>query len=333
MLKIGVIGTGAIGQEHIRRITETLHSAKVVAVSDVNAETGKRVADSYNATFFEDGENLIKSKNVDAIIVTSIDKTHGKFVMEAIKNGKYVFCEKPLAEKAEEGKQIVDAEIAGGKQLVQVGYMRRYDTGYQRLKEILKEQTYGNPLMIHCAHRNPEVDNRYTTPMEIENSAVHEFDVLRWLTEEEYVSAQVILPKRTRFTHEELHDPQIVLLETQSGIRIDIEIFVNCHYGYDIKCELVCEEGVISLPEPSSPLIRSNATKSKEILMDWKKRFEVAYNTELQLWIDSTIAGKVTGPSAWDGYMASYIAQVCSIARETGAVTSVQIQQKPSLYK
>ena len=75
-------------------------------------------------------------------------------MLEAIKHGKYVFCEKPLAMDAAGCRRIVDAEVAYGKKLVQVGFMRRYDRGYIELKEAIESKQYGEALMMHCAHRN-----------------------------------------------------------------------------------------------------------------------------------------------------------------------------------
>ena len=332
-LRIGVVGTGAIGQDHINRIMTKLQGARVVAVTDINAENANKVAEKYGVRFFENGEDMIASPEVDAVIVTSWDPTHEKYVMESIKNGKYVFCEKPLAEKVDGCKRLVEAEMAGGKQLVQVGYMRRYDAGYLQLKDVTSNRKLGEPLMLHCAHRNPYVDGNYDTPMAVENSAVHEFDVLRWLLGEDYVSAQVVLPKKTRHSHAKLHDPQIIMLETKSGVRIDIEVFVNCKYGYDIKCEVCCEDGIIFLPEPANPLIRTNAARSVEIFMDWKKRFVAAYDVELQQWINSTKAGRVDGPTAWDGYMAAVTASACSKARDTQTIVPINMPECPDFYK
>ena len=135
---------------------------------------------------------MIASDDIDAVIVTTIDPYHEQYVMAAIKAGKYVFCEKPLAPEAEACKRIVEAEVAGGKQLVQVGFMRRYDTGYRQLKAAIENRTYGEPLMLHCAHRNPAVDESYDTPMAVENSMIHEIDVLRWLLNEDYATAEVV---------------------------------------------------------------------------------------------------------------------------------------------
>ena len=74
--------------------------------------------------------------------------------------------------------------------------------------------------------------------MAISNTAIHEIDVLRWLLDED-ASVQMILPKETSHTHADLHDPQLLIFQTKSGVTIDLEIFVNCRFGYDIKCDVV----------------------------------------------------------------------------------------------
>ena len=195
-LKLGLIGTGAIGRTHIERINNVLQGAKVIAVSDAFAEAGKRVADKYGCKFFASGEELINDKEIDAVIVTTADAYHAQYVKAAIVAGKYVFCEKPLAPEASVCKEIVDMEIAGGKKLVQVGFMRRYDYGYRQLKKYISEKTFGEPLMLHCAHRNPTVPESYDTPMAVENSMIHEIYVLRWLLGEDYVAAEVVFHKK-----------------------------------------------------------------------------------------------------------------------------------------
>ena len=106
------------------------------------------------------------------------------------------------------------------------------------------------------------------------------------------------LPTGHLKSHARLKDPQIVLFETQKGIRIDVEIFVNCAYGYDIQCEVVGEEGIARLPEPSAVQMRKGAQLSTSILTDWKDRFIDAYDVELQAFINDVSSGSLTGPSA-----------------------------------
>jgi myo-inositol 2-dehydrogenase/D-chiro-inositol 1-dehydrogenase len=331
-LKIGVVGCGAIGRTHVERITKKLRAGKVVAVSDVNAEFGKKTAAAYGCEFFEDGSRLINSSDVDAVIVTTSDDFHEKFTVEAINAGKFVFCEKPLAPTPEGCEKVVKAEMAGGKKLVQVGFMRRYDAGYRQLKKILDEKTYGEPLMLHCAHRNWDAPPQYTDRTAIENSMIHEIDVLRWLINEDYVSAEVACPRKTKSANG-VQDPQIMILTTKSGIRIDVESFLNCHYGYDIKCEICCEEGILNLPEPPNAMIRTNASRVTPICRDWSERFIEAYNTEIQAWMLACLEGRVDGPDAWDGYVAALTAAAASKARETGTRTAIASEECPPFYK
>lgn len=76
--------------------------------------------------------------------------------------------------------------------------MRRYDSGYVQLKEALDNHVIGEPLMIHCAHRNPTVGDNYTTDMAVVDTLVHEIDVLHWLVNDDYESVQVIYPKNQK---------------------------------------------------------------------------------------------------------------------------------------
>ena len=332
-LKIGVVGVGAIGRTHIDRINNKLQGARVIACADVNAEFGKSVAETYGCKFYADGEAMIASDDVDAVIVTTLDPFHEQYVMAAVRHRKYVFCEKPLAPEADACRRIVDAEIKGDKQLVQVGFMRRYDGGYRQLKKAIAERKYGEPLLLHCAHRNPGVDESYDTPMAVENSMIHEIDVLRWLLDEDYATAEVVFGKKTRKAHDSLMDPQVMILTTKSGVRIDVEAFVCTGHCYDIKCEVVCEDAVLNLPEPANIEVCTDAVRGHEIDSDWSTRFADAYNVEIQEWIDAVKAGRVDGPTAWDGYIGQLTAKAASRARDEKRVVEIEADAMPEFYK
>ncbi|CAJ0782253.1 Gfo/Idh/MocA family protein [Ralstonia chuxiongensis] len=333
-LQIGVIGCGAIGQDHIRRLTHTLSGARVVAVNDIEPKQAHNAVstDALNATVYANARDLIAASDVQAVLVASWGPTHEEFVLEAVAHGKAVFCEKPLAVTAEGCMRIVQAEQRYGRRLVQVGFMRPYDEGYRALKKIVDSGIIGAPLMLHCAHRNPTVGERYTTDMAITDTLIHELDVLRWLIGDDYVSAQVVYPKKSRHAQPHLADPQIVLLETAKGVRIDVEIFVNCQYGYDIQCEVVGENGIAKLPDPQAVPLKHGAQLATAVLTDWKERFIAAYDVELQAFIDGVRVGALTGPSAWDGYAAAVAADACVRAQKSAAVERIEMVARPAFY-
>jgi myo-inositol 2-dehydrogenase/D-chiro-inositol 1-dehydrogenase len=333
-VKIGVIGTGAIGRDHARRIESVLAGGKITALSDVNRANAEAVKAevSQDAEIFETGEELIAAANVDAVLVCSWGQTHEQYVLAAIAAGKPCFCEKPLATTADGAKRIVEAEVAAGKRLVQVGFMRRYDAGYVALKAAVEGHT-GAPIMVHAAHRNPRVGRNYVTPMAIHDTLIHEIDVFRWLLNDDYVEARVTFPRKCARSHEKLRDPQIVTLKTAKGVVIDTEIFVNCHYGYDIQCEVVGEDGIARLPEPMAIQMRLGAQLQTEILSDWKDRFVGAYDVELQDFLQAAARGTAAGPTSWDGYMAAVTSDACVRAQEVeGEAVAIPCPARPALY-
>lgn len=334
MLKVGVIGCGGMGKDHIRRITEKIQGAAVTAVSDVFEANAMAAAEICGAKVYADAKELIYDPQVDAIMIVSPGFAHGDSLLEAIKAGKRVFCEKPLCTTAEECLKVVEAEAAAGRHLIQVGFMRRYDKGYRQVKEALDSGYFGEPLMLHCTHRNPEVGTSYHTPMAVHDTAIHEIDVLHWLVNDEYESAQVIMPRVTKYSHPELKDPQIMLLRTKRGVCIDVEVFVNCKFGYDINCEAVCEEGTIKMPQPMYPDIRKSASVSTAIDTDCFVRFKDAYDAEIQSWVDDAEKNEINGPTAWDGYLAAVTADALVKAQETGMIEKIETAvEKPEFYK
>ncbi len=335
-VRVGVVGVGNIGQDHIRRLSRTLSGARVVALSDIDAARAETVVHGVpGARVFRTGQDLICDDDVDAVVVSSSGPTHEEFVLAAIRQGKPVFSEKPLAPTKEACLRIVNAEVDRGRRLVQVGFMRRYDVGYRSMKNTLAEGAVGTPLMVHCAHRNPSAPTLgFTSDMLITDAAIHEIDLVRWLLGQEIAAAVAVLkPRRTTRASPDLLDPQIVILETVEGVIVDVEVFVNCSYGYDIRCEVVGESGSVSLGDGGEVVIRRGGRCSSRVPGDWRERFVRAYDAELQEWIDSVATGEARGPSAWDGYAATAVADSCLETLMAERRTPVQLEDRPDLYR
>lgn len=335
-LRIGVVGAaGFIGRDHIHRLTTSINHAAVVAVSDLDPEKTQAVADTCGAKVYTDGIALINDPDVDAIVVTSWDPTHAQFVRAAIAAGKPVFCEKPLASTLEDCSEVLKDEIASGKHLVQVGFMRRFDPGYLEMKSIIDSGKLGKPLMVHCKSRTPVTPPKHTTRMHATNVIPHEIDVLRWLLDDEFDQAQIIMGRSSCYAPEGLQDPQLMLLTTKQGVVVDVEVAVNAHYGYDIQCEVVCENGTVSLPQPSRAAVRIDESFQYAIMNDWSKRFVEAYQDEFQTWVDSCLenGGVPTGSNAWDGFVACVVADKLADAQDTKLMEAVELPERPAFYQ
>jgi myo-inositol 2-dehydrogenase/D-chiro-inositol 1-dehydrogenase len=350
-VNVGVIGVGMMGQDHIRRIAGVLSGGAVVAVTDVDAARAEQVAAGLpGARVHASAEDLIGDASVDGVLVASWGPAHEEQVVAAIRAGKPVFCEKPLAPNVQACQRILDAEMAAGRRLVQVGFMRRYDAGYRALKAALDDGSIGAPLMMHCAHRNPSVPPYgFTTEMIITDSAVHEIDIVRWLFDEEIVATRVLRPRRTSHAPADLYDPLIIVLEMANGVLVDDEVFVNAGYGYDIRGEIVGESGTAALadaaeatvtaagrrrayPGGRTPKPPQTPPQGDRVPVDWRDRFARAYDEELQDWLNAVAAGTCTGPSAWDGYAAAAVTDAAISALRTGQRAAVFMPERPDFY-
>jgi len=223
--------------------------------------------------------------------------------------------------------------MAGCKHLVQVGFMRRYDRGYRQVKELLDSGKFGAPMVIKCTDRADGVAPDYTTAMAVTDTAIHEIDVLPWLVNDEWDEVQCIMPKTSCKAHEGLKDPQVMIMKTKGGIVNILEVNVNCGFGYDINCEVVCENGVVNLPCPSFPTVRYANNVYTKIEDNWILRFIDSYDVEIQDWVDHAIKGETGGSSAWDGYVASITADALVKSQTSGTFEKVVTGGTPDFYK
>jgi myo-inositol 2-dehydrogenase / D-chiro-inositol 1-dehydrogenase len=314
-VRIGVVGAGAMGSLHVRLLASAVVGAEVVAVADVELERAAALACEVGVDgVLGDGLELIAEPDVEAVVVASSPETHEVLVLACLDAGKPVLCEKPLATSVEAGRRIVEAEAAGGRRLIDVGFMRRYDDGYRDLKRRLDEGEIGAPLVVHCVHRNADIPASFDQRLALTDSVVHEVDVARWLLGEEIAAVTVVAGRPTSNAPSGVRDPQVVLLETAGGVVVDVESFLRAQYGYDVRCEVVGETGTLALPVPAATA------------RGYEDRFAQAYRDELRAWVSAMLDGNPAGPGAWDGYAAGAVTEACVRSAQTGLRTEVRLE-------
>jgi myo-inositol 2-dehydrogenase/D-chiro-inositol 1-dehydrogenase len=333
MLRVAVIGAGRMGADHVRRIQEVTSGARVTAVVDVDAERAKAVAARVDGcTAYTDPVVAMAAADVDAVLVASPGPAHEAALLAAFARDLPVLCEKPLTPDAASALRVLEAEQKLGRRRVQVGFMRRYDAEYTRLARLLGTGQLGRPLLVHHRHRNLASPPGWTSDMLITDSVAHEIDVTRWLLGQEITAVTVLRPSPTANAPDDLQDPQFVVLETADGAIADVEIFVNCGFGYQVQAEVVCERGTARVGDGHAMVTHMAGRWGGTIAQDYLERFAAAYDREVQAWVDTTRRGEVTGPSAWDGYAAAAVCEAGVRALTDGVRTEVELAERPPLY-
>lgn len=332
-IRVGVIGVGGMGERHARNLTNEVAAALVVALSDVDAARLQQVADACGVPHtFTDAHELIRHSDVDAVLIAAPDRFHAALTRACLTAGKPVLCEKPLALSAAEARQIVDAEVAGERRLVQVGLMREYDPAHLRVKQVMESGALGNALAFHGSHINGGALSWRTVEDVITNSAVHDLHSARWMMGDEIVR---VYASHVPYSADRPDTARLVLIQLhyRGGAVGHIECNMEAGYGYEVEVKLTGERGSAETNSLQSALVRRDNQRGQWIEQDWLQRFEAAYLHETREWIRSLQAGAPTGPSAWDGYASMLVADACIASAKTGHPVDVEIPEMAQIYR
>jgi myo-inositol 2-dehydrogenase/D-chiro-inositol 1-dehydrogenase len=299
-IRVGIIGTGVMGAGHARFISENLKNAVVIALSDIDTSRMVSLASELSTVELQTSNpfELMNSDLVDAIIIASPDPLHVEHLELAIVAGKPTLCEKPIATNLDDArsiaKKIKDYEDSSKETRIHFGFMRRFDPSYRKVKELIETGKFGQPTFFRTITRNVQSTGA-TTPGLFTNIAIHDFDIFRWIFNDEWVSVQSHYPKRSSLSPQGIADPLVITAFMKSGIMMVADIVAFNNYGYDVRAEIICEKGSIEIGINGDVITRfekvMGAHSGGSMEENWIPRFTASYIEELRAWVNSIESG------------------------------------------
>jgi len=335
-IRVGVVGAGQMGADHVARIAHRISGAEVSAIVEPDAgRAAAAVEKAPGAQGFASLEAAVEADAVDAVLVATPGRFHEPVLVPAIEAKLPVLCEKPLTLDSESSRRIVELEQEKlDRPHIQLGFMRRFDAEYQALRGLVGSGEQGELLLVRAAHRNPFLPAAgFTQDMLITDSVVHEIDVLPWVAGSTLRSIEVKHPRANSLSPEGLSEPILVLMELANGVLIDLEMNVSAQFGYQVTTEAVFERGIARIGQPSGMQQWSDGRFFSAEHVSFTTRFASAYDAQIQRWIDAVRNDTlIDGPNAWDGYLAALGCEAGVRALHDGGVETVEAPERPAFY-
>jgi len=308
-VNVGLIGVGRIGQLHCHHLAHLMPDVKVSAVCDFFADRARDCAAQYGIPVAtDDFRTLLDNQDIDAVFVCSSTDTHAEIISAAADAGKHVFSEKPIAlDLVSVDRALVAVERAGVK--LQVGFNRRFDCNYARVRQALKDGEIGTPHILHIVSRDP-------SPPPIEyirisggiflDMTIHDFDMARFLigAEAEELSAIGGVMIDEAIGREGDIDTTIITLRFENGVIGTIDNSRQAVYGYDQRVEVLGSQGCICTANayPNSAVVSTADTVHRDLPLELTvERYRDAYLAEKQAFVDSILNDTEPPVTGMDG--------------------------------
>lgn len=305
MIGVAFIGVGRMGLTHLRNLA-AIPDVRVVVVADAKrdaAEQGRAIARAERAT--DDVEGAITDPAVDAVVIVTPTPTHAHLIEVAANAGKAIWCEKPIALDLDETQRIV-ALVNERRVPVQIGFMRRFDPGYQAAKRKIEAGELGRIETFRALGRDT-----YPPPLKfLQGSggifldmAVHDFDLARYLVGEvEEVHAWGATLIDERFQEAGDVDTAVTLLRFANGALGVVETARRSAWGYDIRTEVAGAQGkvVVEAIQKTPMTFSRRFGYEADHFENFPDRFEAAYRLELEAFFDALRTGRRPSPGPED---------------------------------
>ena len=252
---------------------------------------------------------------VDAVVIVTPTFLHCEIACAAAAHGKHIFLEKPMAVTVAECLEINAAVARAGVRL-QIGFMRRFDPGFLRAKEILDSGQMGRVMKIKSTGRGPGLPSAWMYDLKKSNGIVaevnsHDMDSLRWFTGSEpvrvYAEAANFKCPDARDTHPDFYDNILATFRLEDGTLAEVDGTCPCHYGYDARVEILCEQGLVlvgHIAEQAATKVMVDGTVVGRAVRSWRNLFKDAYLAEMEHFLRSIERGEETEATGQDGLKA-----------------------------
>lgn len=307
-VKIAVIGTGRMGSVHVRNILQYIPEAELAAICDIRLEVAQAVADELGIErVVQDYHELLADPQIEAVLIAASTNAHDYIMKDAAAAGKHIFCEKPLALELNKIDEALEAVEKAGVKL-QVGFNRRFDKSFQKVREMVASGELGRPCILHIMSRDPEVPAmefmRVSGGMFLDMT-IHDFDMARFQigeVDEIYAIGGVLVePELNEFGD---IDTSLVTLKFANGAVGAIDNSRQAVYGYDQRLEVFCTNGTAMAENERENVAvkgKPDGFHSSRIPHFFMNRYASCYVEEVRQFIECVRENKPTPVSGEDG--------------------------------
>jgi myo-inositol 2-dehydrogenase/D-chiro-inositol 1-dehydrogenase len=308
-LIFGMIGAGRIGRVHAETLAFRLPRAEVVAITDVNRNAAQEVADRCGIeTVAESSAEIFANPAIDAVLICSPTGTHADLIVAAAKAGKHIFCEKPIAFCLDKIDSAL-AAVKGADVQLQIGFNRRFDANFARVRQAVVNGEIGAPRLMHIISRDPG-----PPPLSYIRSSggifldmtIHDFDMARFLigdeVEEIYTTAGVMVDSEIGKAGD--LDTALIVLRFRNGVIATIDNSRQAAYGYDQRVEILGSLGKIETGNcyPNQALVSGGKAVYQDLPLNFfMDRYTESFVAELQSFTQAIIENRATAVTGIDG--------------------------------
>ena len=293
-INVGIIGAGRIGRVHAEHLAYRVPGANLVAVADVFVEAAKKVAADFQIPdAYQDHRRIMEDETIEAIIICSSTDTHAQMIEEAAAAGKHIFCEKPIDHDLSKIDHVLASVKESGVKL-QIGFNRRFDPSFRRVREIVASGEIGDPHILRITSRDPgppPIEYVKVSGGIFLDMTIHDFDMARFLIGGEVVEIYAVggVMVDPQIGEAGDIDTAIITLRFENGVIGTIDNSRKAVYGYDQRVEVFGSEGVVVISNntPDTAVV-SNASgiHAPLPLFFFIERYTEAYVAEMKEFVE-----------------------------------------------
>lgn len=329
---LGIIGAGRIGKLHAENVINNFVDVKVKAIADVYADNIKDWAANLGIeNVYSDYHDILNDSEINTVLICSSTNTHSLISIEAANAGKHIFCEKPIDYDLDRIAAALDAVKKAGVKY-QVGFNRRFDHNFSKVREYVKEGKIGDPHIIKVTSRDPEPPSaeyaRVSGGMFLDMT-IHDFDMVRYLSGSEvtevYTNAAVLVDPAIGEAGDV--DTALITLKFKNGAIGIIDNSRRAAYGYDQRVEVFGSKGgvTVSNDAPTSAVLSTAegvfSDKPKYFFLE---RYKDSFVEELKQFFDAIKNDTPTPVEGIDGLKPVIIAIAAKKSYEEGRPVRIE---------